>query len=203
MRRHLAVLAAFAALAPVHAANSRIDLIPTIGIRNGATLEADQVPAAPADAPASAAFGLGADFYVRPDAWFEVFADVQKLTFGADPAVFGTSHFDLRVDYLQFGGGYEPSQGTVTPFVSAALGLTFYGADTGTVEHSVGFSGSIGGGFKAKMSKHLAFKLEGLGYATINDAAIAVSCGPGCNIRFAAGGWYQFEARAGLAIRVR
>jgi len=203
MRRRLAVLAAFAAFAPVFAGGQRIDLVPTIGLRNGATLEADQSATAPAEAPASVAFGLGADIYLRPDAWFEVFADFQQLTFDADPAVFGVSQFDMRADYLQFGGGYEPSHGTITPFVSAALGLTRYGADTGTVEHTLGFSGSIGGGFKAAMSKRLAFKLEVLGYATINDAAISVSCGPGCDVRFAAGGWYQIEARAGLAIRVR
>src|SRR5262249_40453784 len=70
------------------------------------------------------------------------------------------------------------------------------------VDHTLGFSGSIGGGFKAAISKRLAFKLEVLGYGTINDAAIAVSCGPGCDIRFAAGGWYQLEARAGLAIHL-
>ncbi|HEX4823833.1 MAG TPA: hypothetical protein VFV19_05945 [Candidatus Polarisedimenticolaceae bacterium] len=207
LRPILALLAALAALAPVAAAppenEHRIDLVPMIGIRNGATLEADQPGIAPAEASATASFGLDADFYVRPDAWFEVFADFQKLTFDADPAIFGASHFDMRVDYLQFGGGYEPTQGAITPFVSAALGVTRYGADTGTVDHTLGFSGSIGGGFKTAIGKRLAFKLEVLGYGTINDAALAVNCGPGCDVRFAAGGWYQFEARAGLAIRVR
>lgn len=204
MTRPHAVLLALVALAatPLFAAERRVDLVPMLGVRNGATLEADQPGFQHAEAPAALSFGLDADLYVQPDAWFEVFLDTQKLTFDADPAVFGVSQFDMRVDYLQFGGGYEPSHGAVTPFVSATLGLTRYGADAGTVDHTLGFSGSIGAGFKAPMTKRLAFKLEVLGYATVNAAALAVTCGPGCFINFSAGGWYQFEARAGLAIRL-
>ena len=52
------------------------------------------------------------------------------------------------------------------------------------------------------MGKRLTFKLEVVGYATVNDAALSVSCGPGCFVQFASGGWYQFAARAGLAIRL-
>jgi hypothetical protein len=186
----------------VAAAERRIDLIPNFGVRGGATLDADQPALAPAEAPASLSLGLGADVYLRPDAWFEAFVDTQELTFDADPGVFGASEFDMRVSYLQLGGGYQPGEGTFRPFVSAALGLTHYGADVGSVDDSIGFSGSIGGGFKAAMGRSLAFKLEVLGYGTINDAALAVACGPGCVVRFSAGGWYQLQARAGLAIRL-
>ena len=116
--------------------------------------------------------------------------------------MFGTDQFDMNIDYLQFGGGYEPKPGPVSPFVSAALGLTHYGSDSGTVGDTIGFSGSLGGGFKAAMGKRLAFKFEVLGYATIADASLAVTCGPGCFVHFGSSGWYQFAARIGLAIKL-
>jgi hypothetical protein len=190
------------AAAPAGAAGHPVDLVPMIGVRGGATLDPDQPGLAPAEASPSMSYGLDVDVYVRPDAWFEAFLDRQTLSFTADPAVFGAGRFDMNVDYLQFGGGYEPSQGKVRPFVSCALGLTRYGADVGTVDHTLGFSGSLGGGFKAAMGKRLAFKFEILGYGTVNDAALSVSCGPGCLVQFASSGWFQLAARAGLAIRL-
>jgi hypothetical protein len=197
----LAVAAALAA--PAAAADLPVELIPLVGVRSGINLEAGPPGYAPAEASPSLAYGLEVDAYLRPDAWFEAFIERQTLSFSADPAVFGTDRFDMNVDYLQFGGGYEPSQGKVVrPFVSCALGLTHYDADTGTVDNELGFSGSIGGGFKAKISDRLKFKFEALAYATINDAALSVSCGPGCFVQFSSGGWYQFEARVGLAIRL-
>jgi hypothetical protein len=203
MRRALAAAAlAFASFAPAAGADHPVELIPMIGVRGGATLEPDQPGQADAEAPPAITFGLEVDVYLRPDAWFEAFIDRQTLTFSADPTVFGVDEFDMTIDYLQFGGGYEPSQGTVSPFVSCALGLTHYGADTGTVDNTIGFSGSIGGGFKAAIGKKLAFKLEVLGYGTINNAALSVSCGPGCYVQFGSSGWYQLAARVGLAIRL-
>jgi hypothetical protein len=44
--------------------------------------------------------------------------------------------------------------------------------------------------------------LELRGYATATEAAVSVTCGPGCFIQFGANGWYQFALRAGLSIRL-
>jgi len=197
-----ALWAAATPAAPAAAGERPIELVPMVGVRGGANLEPDQPGYPPAEAQPSISYGLDLDVYLRPDAWFETFIDRQTLSFDADPAVFGASQFEMNVDYLQFGGGYEPSQGKVTPFVSATLGLTRYGADTGTVDHTIGFSGSIGGGFKAPIGKRVKIKLEVLGYATASGAALSVSCGPGCFVQFASGGWYQIAARVGLAIRL-
>lgn len=199
----IVLLTAGAALAAEPSStDSRFELIPLVGGRGGATLHADQPAVAPAEAPASLSFGLGLDVWLHPDARLEASWDRQTLRFDADAAIFGRSHFDMNVDYLQVGGAYQPGTGTVRGFVSCAVGLTFYGSDVGPVEHTVGLSGSIGGGFEAPLSKRLAFKFHVLGYATVNDAALAVSCGPGCQVQFASSGWYQIQARAGLAIRL-
>jgi len=38
--------------------------------------------------------------------------------------------------------------------------------------------------------------------ATLTDAAVSVTCGPGCFVNFAADGWYQIAGTVGLAIRL-
>jgi len=171
-----------------------------VGLRGGATLDAPSLP--PAEANPSVSFGLAVDVFLRPDAWFEAYLDHQTLSFVASPTPSGTSHFDLAIDYLQFGGGYEPPEGRVRPFVTATLGLTRYGASSGEVEKTIGASGSLGGGFRVPISKGLSFRFEVRGYATITDAAISVACGPGCLVVFSGDGWYQLAARAGLAFRL-
>ena len=189
--------------APVAAAASKpIELVPLLGVRGGEDLAAN-VPGQPAaTAGASASFGLEVDVFVRPDAWFEAFIDHQSLSFSADPSTFGTSHFDMAVDYLQFGGGYEPKDGRVRPFVSATLGVTRYGTSTGDVQTATAFSGSLGGGFKVPAGKRLSLRFEVLGYATGSGASATMSCGTNCSIEYGGNGWYQLAARVGLGIRL-
>jgi hypothetical protein len=110
--------------------------------------------------------------------------------------------FDVAVDYLQFGGRYQPAEGRVHPFVSAAIGLTRFGSNPGDVHRALGFSGSLGGGLQVPISRRTAFHFEVRGYATLDDAAISVACGPGCVVVFSGAGWYQFGASAGFAFRM-
>ena len=190
------------AAGPAAAAPDPVELIPTIGVRGGANLEADTSGVPPATANPSLSFGFEVDWFVRPDAWFLALVDHQTLEFTSDPNAFGTGGFDLAVDYLQFGGGYGPAKGGVRPYVTASVGLTRYGASPGDVGSTIGASGSIGGGMKVPISKTIAFRLDLRGYATATDAAVSVTCGPGCFVQFAAGGWYQLAATVGLAIRL-
>jgi hypothetical protein len=189
-------------VAPAVAAPRPVELTPFIGVRGGANLEASVPAVPPAEAGPSVSFGLGVEVFVRPDGWFEAFIDHQTLSFTSAPSAFGTSRFDFAVDYLQFGGGYEPPEGRVRPFVTAAVGLTRYGASTGELKNTLGASGSLGGGLRVPIGKRLALRFEVRGYATITDAALSVTCGPGCFIEFAGSGWYQLAARAGLSIRL-
>jgi len=202
---HAALLVATGAIAcgPAAAAKDPVELIPAIGVRGGADLTADTSGVPPATANPSLSLGFSVDWFVRPDAWFEVLVDHQTLEFTSDPSAFGTTGFDLSVDYLQFGGGYGPPEGRVQPYVTAAVGLTRYGANGASeVGSTIGASGSLGGGVKIPLAKGLALRLELRGYATITDAAVSVTCGPGCFTQFSADGWYQLAASVGLAIRL-
>lgn len=194
MKRRLAVLAVvIAAATSAGAAELKVELVPWLGARGGATLDADTPGAPAAEASASGTLGLGVLVAIQPDTWFEGFLDHQELSFPG---------FDFGVDYLQLGGGYQPGDGKVRPFVAAGVGLTRYGSSPGDVSHEIGVSGSLAGGFSVPMGHRVSFRLELRGYATITDAAIAVGCGPGCSVQFGADGWYQLAVRAGLAIRV-
>jgi hypothetical protein len=179
-----------------------VELIPQIGVRGGADLTADVPAVPPATADPSLSFGLAVDVFIRPDAWFEFFADHQTLHFTSDPSAFGTGSFDFAIDYLQFGGGYGPAEGRVQPYVTASVGLTRYGANSGDVDSAIGFSGSIGGGMRVPVGKKLALRFDLRGYGTFTDAAVSVTCGPGCFVNFAADGWYQIAGTIGLAIKL-
>ena len=188
-----AIAAAIAAPMPTLAAERPVELVPWIGARGGMDLHADITSYAPVEASASGTLGFGVLVWIQPDAWFETFVDHQSLSF---------PDFDFAIDYVQFGGGYQPGDGTVRPFVAASLGLTRYGSNPGEIENMIGVSGALGGGFSVPMGKRASFRFEALGYATLDDAALAVSCGPGCVTRLSADGWYQFALRVGVAIRL-
>jgi hypothetical protein len=188
--------------APASSAHFPVDLVPMIGARGGGSLEGDDLAGSTATAGPSLTFGLAVDVFVRPDGWFEAFIDHQNSKFTSDSPVVGKTAFDFSVDYLQFGGGYEPPEGRLRPFVTVALGLTRFGASSADVTSAFGFSGSLGGGFDVPVGKRCAFRFDVKGYATISDASVAVACGSGCFVHFAAQGWYQIAVHAGLSIRL-
>ncbi|HEX5043512.1 MAG TPA: hypothetical protein VFV75_11435 [Candidatus Polarisedimenticolaceae bacterium] len=169
---------------PAVAAERTMEWTGFVGYRDGAELEG-------ADADPAPSFGLGATWWIRRDAWFEVFYDRQRLDF---------DRFDLAVGYLQFGGGYEPPREGVRPYVTVAAGLGHFQADPGSVDDPVNFSGSIGGGFKLPLSRKTLFRLEARGWAILASASTAVTCGPGCSVSFRGEGWGQFGVRAAFAL---
>jgi|KBSSwiStaDraftv2_1062776.scaffolds.fasta_scaffold91961_4 hypothetical protein len=184
MRRPLLAFAMLLlVLAPAVAAEGNVELTGFLGYREGAELQG-------ADADPAPSWGLGATWWIRQDAWFEVFFDRQSLDF---------DRFDLTVDYLQFGGGYEPPREGVRPYVTVAAGLGHFGADPGSVDDPVNLSGSIGAGFKLPLSKKTLFRLEARGWGVLASASTAVTCGPGCSVSFSGDGWWQFGVRAAFA----
>jgi hypothetical protein len=191
------------AAAPSPAASGPVvDLIPTIGVGGGENLEASTPGVPPATSDPSASIGFAVDVFVTPDAWFEAFVSHQTLHFASDPSSVGSPGFDFGIDYLQFGGGYGPAEGHVQPYVAASVGLTRYGASSGGSGSALGASGSLGGGMKIPVSRRVALRFEVRGYATLSNAAVSVTCGPGCFVQFAADGWYQFAGSFGVTIRI-
>lgn len=190
------------AVPPLRASDRSVEITPLLGLRGGATLDSNRAAEEKAEADAAPSVGLAVDFRVRPDARVEVFLDRQVLEFDADPVLFGAERFDLTIDYLHAGGVYEPPGRRARPFVSAALGLTRFDPDGASVDDSLSLSGSLAGGVKIPMGARLSLRLEARAYASFSDLSIQASCGPGCVVNLAAGGWYQVAGRIGLAIRL-
>jgi hypothetical protein len=191
-----------AAAATTAAAQDRaVAIVPLVGARGGATMEAD-LPGTPGiEADPSESFGIQVEFAVRPDAWFESWYDHQTLSFDDDRGT-GAAPFDLRVDYLHAGWRYQPGKDGFRPFVSASIGLTHHGADGADVSGSTGWSGALGGGFDASLGERLALRGDLRGYATFSDTAVSGTCGAGCSVRLETSGWYQVAVRLGLVIRL-
>jgi len=188
------------AVAPIAAAERSVEIAPTVGYRNGATLDASSAGTGGAEASASWSWGLSFGWWVRPDGWLEVIFDRQTLDFEPD-AGSAARPFDIDVDYLQFGGGYEPPRAGLRPYVTAAFGLSRYGADPGSVSDATGLSASIGGGFKVPLSSKALLRLEARGFAVITSSSTEVVCGPGCSFSFSGSGFWQVGLRAAVAFR--
>lgn len=183
-------------------ADRPVAIVPLVGYRGGASLDSDLPGSPPSEADPAACFGIEVDVWTRPDAGLEVSADRQTLSFSGREGS-AADAFDLTIDYFQVGGRYQPGTGSFRPYVAAALGLTHWGADGGNVSTSLGFSGSVGGGFDASLGQRVAFRGELRGYATAADTTISGTCGAGCSVQLHASGWYQLAARIGLVFRLK
>jgi hypothetical protein len=180
------------------AADRHPEISASLGYRSGGSLDASSTGGPGADADAAPSWGLAVGWWVRPDGWFEVLYDRQALEF--EPAKGSTiERFDMSVDYLQFGAGYQPPRDGLSPYVTVAFGLSRYGADPGSVSESTGLSASIGGGFKVPIGKKTLFRLEARGWATLTSSSAAVTCGPGCSFAFSGEGWWQLGVRAAFS----
>ena len=186
------------AVTSIAAAERNVEIAPSLGFRSGASLDSTTAGIASAEADAAPSWGLSVGWRVRPDGWLEVLFDHQTLEFnqsgGSDP-----HRFDVGVDYLQVGGGYEPPREGMRPYVTAAVGLGWFGSDPGSVSESAGLSGSIGGGFKVPVGRKVLFRLEARAWAMLTSGALAVDCGPGCRFSLSGEGFWQFGVRAAVA----
>jgi len=198
MRLMRILVASVLAVTSIAAAERDVEIAPSLGFRSGASLDSSTAGIASAEADAALSWGLSVGWKVRPDGWLEVLFDHETLEFrqstGSDP-----HRFDVGVDYLQVGGGYEPPREGMRPYVTAAVGLGWFGSDPGSVSESTGLSGSIGGGFKVPVGKKVLFRLEARAWALLTSGALAVDCGPGCRFSLSGEGFWQVGARAAVA----
>ena len=196
-----AVALASLAFTSVGAADRAQEFSAYLGYRGGATVDASSTGGSGAEADPAASWGLSYGWWVRPDGWFEVLFDRQHLEFEPKSGS-SLERFEMDVDFLQFGAGYEPPKEGVRPYVTAALGVSRWGADPGEVSESTGLSGSIGGGCKVPMGRRALLRLEVRGWAALTSESAAVVCGEGCSFGLGGGGWWQLGVRAAVAFRV-
>ncbi len=200
MRLMPVLAASLLVVTSIAAAERDVEFAPWLGFRSGASLDSTTAGVASAEADAAWSLGLSAGWKVRPDGWLEVLFDHQTLEFdqgsGAD-----ARRFDVEVDYLQVGGGYEPPRAGMRPYVTAAVGLGWFGSGSGSEMDSTGLSASIGGGFKVPVGRKVLFRLEARAWAMLASGNVEIACGPGCRLSVGGEGFWQVGLRAAVAFR--
>lgn len=207
----LAALGAAAALAPASAAAVELELTPIVGYSStdyefsqGLTclaIFADCTLRGETDD--GAAFGLILGVELRPRWQLELLANRQESDLDARgrlvslnpgiPDVVFTEAVDFEVTHLQIGASRTFGEGTLRPFVGAAVGVSRVEVDPGDRQVTAGssedaLSASAGGGVKVDLSDRLGLRLEG--------RAWWVDLG-----EEAGGDVTQLDAAAGLVVR--
>lgn len=184
---------------PVLAGDDAVEITPFVGYRFGGSAD-DYANGENYDLESSESFGLAVDIPLSDESRLELLYSGQSTDLKSTNAS-GTDRFGLDIQYFQVGGLYQPGDGTVQPFVGAALGATRLDPD-GDFGTETQFSFSFGGGAKVYLSEHIGLRFEGRVYGTITDGAGGAFCGSGggCTFAFAGNVLWQGEGIAGLII---
>jgi opacity protein-like surface antigen len=197
------------ALAPAPAAGAGVELTPFVGYSSNPDYAFSQGLACLAiftdctvrgETDDGSAYGLILGVALRPGWQLELLANRQEFDLQARgrfvsvspgfPDVFFTDVLDYDVTHLQLGASRSFGEGTVRPFLGAAVGgsrVEIARDDrliTGSSKDAL--SASVGGGVKVDVSPRLAVRVEGRGWWVDLDGE-------------SGGDYTQLDAAAGLA----
>ena len=147
------------------------------------------------------AFSLAADFGIDSRTQWELFVSHRNASLRASGFSPAADNIRLGITYYHVGGTYffdqEVGKGG---YVVGGVGLTNFspGADLSTETR---FSLNVGIGYFVPLTKHVALKLEGRGYATLVNSSSAFFCSGGCVVQIKGTTFTQAEALAGIAAR--
>ncbi len=202
MRRAFFVLAFLLLPAAALAQPGRFELTPMAGYRLEGDFDARSSDAFDPDlnvkVDESAAFGLILDIPLAPNWQLEILANRQQSTFVEDGGLLSpaTTLGDVDLTVLQAGFLFQWGEGQISPFVTAAAGLTRIDPQFNDLESDDRFSASLGGGVKLFLADNLGLRLEARGYWTDLDTGFDDR-----DDRYDSGdGLYQGEASVGLII---
>jgi opacity protein-like surface antigen len=118
------------------------------------------------------------------------------------PLFTGESRFDVDVYYLSGGGIYVWHNPRVEPFLGAGIGIANFSPQDSRYDSETRALFSLTGGYRFRLTEHIALRLEARGYYTLLNTNAAVFCGNGgCIARVDSSGLTQVEINAGLSVR--
>lgn len=143
-------------------------------------------------------FGVLFDIPLSPNWKLELLANRQETTFIVDEGLFDPilEIGDVTISHYHVGMLYEWGLGQVRPFFVGSLGIAQIEPDSPRVDAEDRFAGSLGGGVKLFLNRHVGFRLEGRWYWTDFDAGFEDDFGHDHHEVNEA--LYQGEASAGL-----
>ena len=183
----------------------KFELTPFAAYRGGGDFE-EKEGAAEFELQESNAWGLILNGTVEANTQWEVLYASQSTSVDITGAIPDEPAFDLDVEYLHVGGTYLFDGDRVRPFMAATIGASHFEPQPSGFSSETFVSGSIGGGWKISLGKHLALRVEARGYATLVDSDSRLFCessdaGGVCLVILEGSFFTQWEARAGLTFR--
>src|SRR5262245_34543946 len=181
----------------------RFELTPVAGYRLEGDFNARSSDAFDRDlnvkVDASATFGVLLDIPLAPNWQLEILANRQRSEFIVDRGLLTptTTLGDVDLTILQAGFLFQWGEGQVSPFITAAGGLTRIDPKFNDLASDDRFSASVGGGVKIYFGENVGIRLEGRGYWTDLDTGFDDSRHRRYDSR---DGLYQGEGSAGLII---
>ena len=201
MRRALFILV-FLLPAAAFAQPGRFELTPVAGYRLDGDFDARSSdafdPNLNVKVDASAIYGVLFDIPLTPDWQIELLANRQRSQFVVDRGLLTPSTVlgDVDLTILQAGFLFQWGEGQVSPFITAAAGLTRIEPKFNELASDDRFSASLGGGVKIFFSNNVGLRLEARGYWTDLGSNFR-----GRYDRYDSGnGLTQYEGSAGLII---
>jgi hypothetical protein len=148
------------------------------------------------------AFSVAADFGIDRKTQWEIFVSHRNSSMKASGFSPAADNIRLGVTYYHVGGTYffdqEVGRGG---YAVGGLGLTNFMPGSAGLSAETRFSLNVGFGYMIPVSKHVAVKLEGRGYATLVDSSGGFFCSGGCVVQIKGTTFTQAEAMAGIAAR--
>jgi len=194
----LAVVAVLAIASP-RAAAQTFEIAPFGGYRFGGDLY-EITTGTPLDIDGAPSVGTTVDIFI--DRGLSVTFLYTHQEANVDVPVLGTTttrRVNLAIDHWQIGGTREVRKGSVRPFYTGLLGLTYFG---NSEDSELRFSLGGGGGVKLMPTRHVGARFDGRVYAVFVDGGTSTGiCGGyGCIVAFDMSVVWQLEFTAGVVV---
>lgn len=162
----------------------------------------DEITDASVSVRNDASYALAVDIGMDRQTQVQLFYSHQQTALSAGPFVATLNNAGLAIDYYHVGGNYYFNEVGSGSYIVGGIGATHMSPDRGDLSSETFLSGNFGFGFMLPLGKHVGFRLEARGYATLLNSDSALFCGNvGCITAIEGDGFYQGEALAGVSIR--
>ncbi|MEH6473399.1 MAG: outer membrane beta-barrel protein [Halopseudomonas sp.] len=199
INRH--VLALIAVLTTLPNAAFAVELIPLWGYTGGGQLE-DSITGTKIKVSSSNSMGIIAAFDSTPDKQYELLYSYQSSQLSADEGLTSSPLFDIRIQYLHFGGNYFfNGREKLSPYVAGGLGLSWIDPRVEDGDSMLRPSLNLGVGVNLMLTESLSLRGELRGYGTLIGGDTKIICSGGCNVQINGGLFTQYQVNAGIAFR--
>jgi len=153
----------------------------------------------------SGAWGVSAALEVAEYGEVELLFARQPTHLGTAGLFTGQPLFALALETYQLGANYlfEEEKSKFRPYLGVGFGITRLVPGPKELESETRFSGSMVGGLKIWLARHVGLRFELRGFFTVLSSSSAIACGSftGCLIHTHGSAIYQAEARGGVVFR--